>query len=303
MPAFLTHKIAADRIRDMSANPHVRDLISSHEDAYYSGAQGGDYFYSYKYFSMWAGHRYKMYGWSLHRARVQRFFREAAIYAGDDNPTDLIKAFVLGYTTHYALDMHVHPLIRQLGPGAMTSHNVVEAALDCMYGLRNGVDAWNFDKAQFIHDTHVPGTEIDEFFEAMMDRIYYGFTLPPSPYNVTYTYLEHMQRMLQSTDTRTVLKRRIMDMFTICKTKYLLYRPYEEICDLVDYDLLFAKLDKAEEHAVRLLDILTGYWYDGHDISTIDEAFFNINMNGVPITPIEERKPFRQLYKKAPIIW
>ena len=302
MPAFLTHKIAADRIRDLITRPEAARVIDDHEDAYYSGAQGGDYFYSYKYYSMWAGYRYKMFGWALHRVRIQRFFHEAALYAGEQVPADVTKAFILGYTTHYALDMHVHPLIREVGPGAMTSHNIVESALDCMYAMQNGVDPWSFDKAQFVHDTHVPGDEIDAFFQAMMDRLYIGFTLPPSPYHITYAYLEKMQRMLQKTDRLSMLKRDVRDAFTLCKTRCLTYMPYEEIRDLFDYERLFGRLSGAEAHAGRLIDTLAGYWYDGHDLSSIDEAFYNINMNGVPITPLEVRKPFQKLYKKAPIV-
>lgn len=303
MPAFMTHKIAADRIRDKITDPVAADVISRHEDAYYSGAQGGDYFYSYKYFSAWAGYRYKLFGWALHRARVQRFFEVGGRYAKEENPSDIIRAFLLGYITHYALDMHVHPLVRKLGPGAMTSHNIVEGALDCMYGKKYGIDVWHFDKAQFVHDTHVPTDEIDVFFMTMMDRIYYGFTLPPSPYHTTYTYYEHMHRMLQATDRRSVLRRDLMDMFTLCKTRYLVYKPLEEIDGLFDYELLFAKLERAEDHAGRLIDVMAGYWYGGHDITTINEAFYNVNMNGIPITPIEVRKPFRKLYKKAPVVW
>lgn len=301
MPAFMTHKIAADNIRDRITDPAVRALIDSQSAAYYSGAQGGDYFYSYKYYSMWAGHRYKMYGWALHRTRLQRFFAEGADWIRE-HPSDIIKAFFLGYITHYALDMYLHPLVQQFGPQAMTSHNIVEGALDCMYSLQNGVDPWEFDRAQFIHDTYVETDEIDEFFQAMMDQIYVGFTLPPAPYHTTYSYFEKFHRMLQGTDWKSRAWMRVRDVFTILKTRTLVYKPYEEIKDLYDYDLLFTRLDTAISHALRMIDAVTAYWDRRADITGIQSVFYNIDMNGKPITPIEVRRKFRERYKKAPLV-
>lgn len=303
MPAFLTHKISADEVRKKISDPAVSKLIDDHKDAYYSGAQGGDYFYSYKYYSMWAGYRYKLYGWALHRARIQKFFTTAAQYTKDEDPSDITKAFLLGYITHYALDMHVHPLIQKLGPGPLTSHNVVECGLDCMYSLEHNVDPWTFDRAQLVHETLVPTNEIDTFFAAMMDRVFTGFVLPPEPYHTTYSYFEYMHRMLQAKDRASVMRRDLADMFTICKTRYLVYRPYEEVHNLVDYEPLFSRLSDAIDHAVRLIDVMSSFWYKGRDITVVEEAFFNVNMHGMPITPVEERRRFRELYKKAPTKW
>lgn len=303
MPAFLTHKLAADDVREKITDPAVQKLITDHEDAYYSGAQGGDYFYSYKYYSMWAGYRYKLYGWALHRARITRFFSEAAQYTKNEDPSDITKAFLLGYITHYALDMHVHPLISKLGPGPITSHNVVEGGLDCMYSLKHDLNPWTYDRAQFVHDTHVPTDEIDTFFSTMMERVYTGFELPPAPYHTTYGYFETMHRTLQAMDRPSVMRRDLRDMFTICKTRYLVYRPLDEVEHLVDYEPLYERLDGAIEHAVRLMSVMAGYWYKNRDITAVEEAFYNVDMNGKPITPVEERRRFREQYKKAPTRW
>lgn len=300
MPAFLTHKIAADNIRSAVSDPAVRTLLTEQNAAYQSGAQGGDYFYSYKYYSMWAGHRYKMFGWALHRARVKRFFLDGAQWI-KTHPNDIVKAYFLGYVTHYALDMYVHPLVIRLGPQAMTSHNVVECAVDCMYAVRNGVDPWKFDKAQFIHDTYVPSDEIDIFLAAMMDKLYYGFTLPPAPYHTTYAYFEKFHRMLQQDDQKHQISRRFKDLFTILKTRTLVYQPYETLKNQYDYDAFYRRIDDAGSHAGRMIDAVTKFWDGTGDPSVMDSVFYNVNMNGVPITPIEERRVFRKLYKTAPL--
>lgn len=275
--------------------------MDSQPAAYYSGAQGGDYFYSYKYYSMWAGHRYKMFGWALHRTRPQRFFVEGSQWL-KEHPTDVARAYFLGYITHYALDMYVHPLIMALGPQSMTSHNRVEGALDCMYAVKHGTDPWKFDRAQFIHDTFVESGEIDEFLQAMMDQLYVGFTLPPEPYRTTYAYFEKFHRMLQSRDLRSRIWMRVRDVFTILKTHTLVYRPYEDIRDLYDYEPLYARLDAAIAHARRMIRAVSDFWEDRADITGIQSVFYNIDMNGKPITPIEVRRVFRERYRKAPLI-
>lgn len=302
MPAFLTHKLAADNIRSQMTDPEARRLADSEPAAYYSGAQGGDYFYSYKYYSMWAGYRYKMFGWALHRTRLQRFFVEGAQWL-KENPSDVAKAFFLGYITHYALDMYVHPLVIRLGPGSMTSHNIVEGALDCMYALRNGEDPWQFDRARFIHDTYVETDEIDEFFQAMMDQLYIGFTLPPAPYHTTYAYFEKFHRMLQNRDLKSRMWMRVRDVFTILKTRTLVYQPYEKIRDLYDYDAFYTLLDAAAAHAQRMISAVAAYWEGRGDVTEIQSVFYNIDMQGKPITPIEERRRFRRQYREAPLRW
>lgn len=301
MPAFLTHKIAADNIRDRLRDPEAVRLAQTQPAAYYSGAQGGDYFYSYKYYSMWAGYRYKMFGWALHRTRPQRFFVEGSQWLREHS-SDIARAFFLGYITHYALDMYVHPLVMRLGPRTMTSHNRVEGALDCIYALKNGVDPWQFDRAQFIQDTYVETDEIDEFFQTMMDKLYVGFTLPPAPYHTTYAYFEKFHRMLQRDDWKSRVWMHIRDVFTILQTRTLVYPPREGLEDLYDYRKFFTLLDSAIDHAGRMISAVVAYWEDKGDITAIQSVFYNIDMQGKPITPIEERKVFRRKYKEAPFI-
>lgn len=302
MPALLTHKVGGDNVRRIleKADPQAAELIGRNEAAFYSGTQGGDYFYSYKYYSMWAGHTLKMFGWALHRARVRPFMLEGTKVIDEQMPSDILRSYFLGYVTHYALDMHAHPLIRKLGPKAMSSHNTVEYALDCMYALRNGVDPYTFDKPGFVHETFVPTDEIDEFLSEMMRRLYIGFTLPEHPYHTAYEYYEHYERIMS--DPSNMPWRYIRDIFTFLQTKTLVYEPYERIRDRYDYDALFAAVDDGVEHAARQIQAVVGYWRRELDFSSVESAFYSINMNGVPVTAIEERRAFRKLYKKAPLV-
>lgn len=108
--------------------------------------------------------------------------------------------------------------------------------------------------------------------------------------------------MLQKPGRSARLTMDVRDLFTILKTRTLVYRPYDEIKDTYDYERMFALVDAACDHAVRWIEAVGRYWRGEADESLLAEVFYNINMMGVPITPIEERKPFRKLYKKAPLV-
>jgi len=298
MPAFLTHMIGANNILKRLENPRVKEMITEHMDAYHSGAQGGDYFYLYKYYSMWAGYSYKLFGYGLHRARTQRFFTEGAQYI-KENPSDVLKAFFLGYITHYCFDYFLHPLIRSAAPNAMKSHNTLEYAIDSMYARQNGIDAMDFDRADFIRQTTVQSDEISTFFDYIKNNLFYGFHLKPDAYHTAYRYFEKYHRMMHKPDKKRLQWMRLQNRFTILELFSVLYYPYEQIKGLYDYAPFIACIEKAIEKSLYYFDIVEGFWKGERDISVLQSEFWPINFNGMPVVPLEERKNFRRLYRKA----
>ena len=298
MPAFLTHMVTANRIFDQLKNERIKSTVSSHLDAWHTGAQGGDYFYLYKYYSMWLGHTYKMFGYALHRARPQRFFVEGAEYI-KKKKSDTLVAFFYGYITHYYLDMLMHPAINAICPNAMTNHNTLEYAIDTVYAHQNGIDAVEFDRAQHVKNTFVPGNELSEFFEEMHRRLYYGFKLKPHAYQTCYAYFEKYNRKMYKPDEKQLKWMRLQNKFTMLDLFTMLYYPYDEVKDLFDYQPFFDLIEEAISRSLRLMDIVDAYFHDERDASVIAETVFNVNFNGIPVTPREERLGFRRLYRKA----
>jgi hypothetical protein len=149
------------------------------------------------YINMWAGYSYKLklFGYGLHRARAQRFFVEDSEYI-KQHSSDVLKAFFGGYITHYCLDYIMHPPIKALAPSAMKDHNRLEYAIDSMYARQNGIDAIEFDRADFVHQTTIHSDEISKFFDVMKEKLYYGFSLKPDSYHTTYRYFEKFNRKL-----------------------------------------------------------------------------------------------------------
>ncbi len=303
MPAFLTHMIGANNILKRLENPRTKKLITEHMDAYHSGAQGGDYFYLYKYYSMWAGSSYKLFGYGLHRARTQRFFVEGAQYI-KKNPSDVLKAFFLGYVTHYCFDYTMHPLIRSTAPGAMKNHNTLEYAIDSMYARQNGIDAVEFDRADFIKKTTVPSDEISTFFDVMKKKLFYGFRLKPDSYHTAYRYFEKYHRIMYKPDKKRLRRMRLQNRFTILNLFSVLYYPYEQIKNLFHYNPFFDHIEKAIKKSLHYFETLDGYWRGERNVSVLQSEFWSVNFNGTPVVPLEERKNFRRLYRKAKLkLW
>lgn len=298
MPAFLTHMIGADEALARLSNPGVKAIIMNHPSAYHSGAQGGDYFYLYKYYSALAGHSFKLFGYGLHRARTQRFFTEGAQYV-KERGSDLLKAFFLGYITHYCFDYMLHPLIRAEEPDAMKGHNTLEHAIDSVYAHKNGIDAAEFDRAGFVRQTTVQTNEINRFFDSMKNKLYYGFRLQPDAYHTTYRYFEKYNRIMYKPDKKQLLRMRIQNIFTFLDLFSMQYHPYHRVKDLYEYAPFFDRIEKAIQKSLYYFELVDGYWSGMRDASVLQSTFMPVNFNGVPVVPLEERKEFRRLYKKA----
>ncbi len=298
MPAFLTHMIMANGTLARIENERVKSLISSNLAAYHSGAQGGDYFYLYKYYSMWLGHTYKMFGYALHRARLQRFFTESAQYIKNSG-SDTLASFFYGYITHYYLDMLLHPAINAVAPDAMGNHNTLEYAIDTVYARENGIDAMEFDRAAFVHETTVKDGSISRFFEHIKKELYYGFRLKPHAYETCYAYFESYNRKMYKPDEKQLKWMKFQNKFTMLDLFTMLYHPYDEIKDLYDYAPYLELIEKAIKKSLELINNVDGYLHDERHISVIESFVFNVNCNGIPVIPREERKAFQRLYKKA----
>ncbi|MGI6152373.1 MAG: zinc dependent phospholipase C family protein [Christensenellaceae bacterium] len=301
MPAFLVHHIMAENVYNKLDAARAKKIIGEHMDAFLSGAQGGDYFQLYRYYSMWAGRTYKMYGYALHRARPQRFFCEGAEYI-KQHPSDTLLAFFYGYITHYCLDYYLHPHINK-GTNAMTTHNTLESAIDVMYAKKNGIDALSVDKGALAQKAFVKDSDvISTFFDWAMNTLFYGFTLKPNSYATVFPYFIWLMGHVSKPDEKRLRAIKRRDRTTILQLKTLLYHSPEEIEDWYDYDFYFERIDKALEKSMQMIDAVDAYLHDESDFSVLWSVFYNINFHGVPVTPREERLAFRRAYKKAKLI-
>lgn len=298
MPTTLTHKIAADNILRELKDPQAKRLITENLPAYYSGSQGGDIFLLYKFYFFLCGGKQKMLGWALHYTRPQRFFCEGAEYVRK-NGSDTLKSYFFGYITHYCLDMLLHPWInKETKP--MSTHNTLECALDILYAQKNGVDAYAFDKRKFAHDTIVETGEIDKFYRDM-SYLFSGLKVIEKPYTTAARYYEYYNGLVSQPTKKDLRTLRLMNVVSQVRLKTMLYQPAEAYEGLYDYEFYFGLLDRAVALAARRIALVEAYFEGRVDITRLQSEFYNVSFHGKAIVPQEERKPFKRLYKKAPL--
>lgn len=299
MPTTLTHKIAADNILKELKDPQAKKLIEENLNAYYSGSQGGDIFLLYKFYFFLCGAKQKMLGWALHYTRPQRFFCEGA-QSIKKNGSDTLKSYFFGYITHYCLDMILHPWInRETKP--MSTHNTLECALDILYAKQSGTDAYAFDKRKFAHDIFVDTGEIDKFFKDM-SYLFPGLKVDDAPYTKASKYYEYYNGLVSQPTKKSLRKLKLLNVISQLKLKTMLYQPIETYEGLYDYDFYFKLLDDAVALAVRRIALVEAYFENKADITQLQSEFYNVSFHGKAIIPQEERKPFKRLYKKAPLV-
>lgn len=298
MPTTLTHKIAADNILRDLTDTQAKRIIEENKNAYYSGSQGGDIFLLYKFYFFLLGAKSKMLGWALHYTRPQRFFCEGAQYVKEQG-SDTLKSYFYGYITHYCLDMLLHPHInKETKP--MSTHNTLECALDILYAKKNGVDAYTFDKQQFARDIWDKSGEIDRFYKHM-SYLFPGLRVEEQPYQRASRYYVYYNGLVSQPDKKDLRTLRLMNVISQLKLKTMLYQPIETYEGLYDYDFYFSLLDKAVAWSVRRINLVQAFFEDRIDISQLQSEFYNVSFHGKSILPQEERKPFKRLYKKAPL--
>ncbi len=299
MPTTLTHKIAADHILEGLQDAEARRLITGNLNAYYSGSQGGDIFLLYKFYFFLCGSKQKMLGWALHYTRPQRFFCESAEYIKRQG-SDVLKSYFFGYITHYCLDMLLHPWInKQTKP--MSTHNTLECALDILYAKKDGVDAYAFDKQRFARDIFVDTGEIDAFYKHI-SYLFPGLKVDDAPYTKASKYYEYYNGLVSQPTKKDLRRLWLYNIVSQLKMKTMLYQPIETYEGLYDYDFYFGLLADAVALAVRRITLVEAYFEDRADITQLQSEFYNISFHGKPIVPQEERKPFKRLYKKAPLV-
>jgi hypothetical protein len=109
MPSHFAHLLFAEDALRGALGEKAKEILDTHGNLFRFGAQGPDFFY-HNQRTMPTGLRY---GVALHRhgygSFVQELVREALrLSAG---PGSELSAFILGFTTHAALDRFAHPFI------------------------------------------------------------------------------------------------------------------------------------------------------------------------------------------------
>ena len=110
MPDFTTHVLFGEKL--LSQMPEdARETVLRNPSAFYWGAQGPDpLFYSP---GSRGDRKLPLLGGLMHRQRTGRLLEELVLAAGEASGEegDFLRAYLLGFLSHYVLDREVHPYV------------------------------------------------------------------------------------------------------------------------------------------------------------------------------------------------
>ncbi|MBE7078052.1 MAG: hypothetical protein E7377_05075 [Clostridiales bacterium] len=121
MPAHYTHYyIAREALKSLPSN--IADELQPHLPVYFFGAQGADFCFFYQVAKL----RKKNLGSYLHRTGGYTAFEVLKTLSVYD---PVLRAYTLGYVTHYAADVTFHPFVYSVTKNPL-EHSRLENALD-----------------------------------------------------------------------------------------------------------------------------------------------------------------------------
>jgi hypothetical protein len=139
MPAYLTHRIAGERVMDKLSG-EVPD-----ESAFYLGCQGPDMLF-FRDFQPWrAPIKSLRIGLRMHKERVRELFEAALAYARENSDDAELIAYITGFITHYAIDKNTHPFVYGKAGKNAGKHNRIEYMWDSFVAK----EQWDIEPQQF----------------------------------------------------------------------------------------------------------------------------------------------------------
>ena len=124
MPAYLTHRVAGERVLDKLPGKELD------EKAFYLGCQGPDMLF-FRDFQPWRAPRKSLrIGLRMHKERVRELFETAFDYAREHKDDEEMIAYITGFITHYAIDKNTHPFVYGKAGRNTGTHNRIEFMWD-----------------------------------------------------------------------------------------------------------------------------------------------------------------------------
>ncbi len=191
MPAFLTHRVAAERVLEAMRGGIV------HKKAFYLGCQGPDLLY-FRNFQPWRSARESfMLGISMHGQHIRELMNSALEYTRRYTGTDKdeLISYIAGFVTHYAIDKNAHPFVY----GKAGTNTGMHHAIEFMWDSFAAKEQWDIEpqvfdiKAEVMYDEVCDG--ICTWYQAAAKDVYQK-DLPPRAVRQAQKHLATAKNML-----------------------------------------------------------------------------------------------------------
>ena len=301
MPAYLTHKLASTLAYNAVTDQEIKRIITENMTEYLSGAQGSDFVYFVHYYFLPIGYKTKIYGWLVHRARPSEYLIKASKYI-QAHYSEKLMAYFFGFLNHYCLDKYIHPHVYK-DTRNLSTHTYLEQALDVVYADKFfHIDATQIKRKEELLSLISDVDELYAFHKHMAAAVYDGYKLPKGAYDKSYRWWARVMRLSDQPSEWRRFWLKIYNFFLSFNIIAFIYKPREEVEHLYDYEKYFADIQKSNNESVSYMRLVFDFIRGKHDVSVLESTFYNVSCLGKPVVSWEERKAFRQAYRKAPTL-
>ena len=254
MPAFLTHRVAAERVLEKMGGG------VAHKKAFYLGCQGPDILY-FRNFQPWRPARESfMLGIAMHTNNIRELMQSALEYTrqytGRDK--DELISYIAGFLTHYAIDKNAHPFVYDKAGTDTEIHHAIEF----MWDSYTAKEQWDIEPQAFDIKTEVMYDEVCDgicaWYQAAAKDVYQK-DLPPYAMRQAQKHLAVAKNMLANIglagrmlarvvsriigfDVATMMYPQQRDVSVFSGEEYkgmqgMLARGVDEACDMMNFAL------------------------------------------------------------------
>lgn len=283
MPATFAHYTFGKRVFKKEKKD-VKQIIKDNLQLYWIGLHGPDILFYYKPYKT---NKVSSFGYNMHDLPARGFFERAAeIYkdaglAGDTKTQEKMKAYLLGFVCHYALDCCCHGYIENKIHVSDVTHIEIEGEFDRRLMLDQGIDPMTNVLTRHIRPTMANAKIIEPFFEG-----------------ITSEEVCDALKGMKLSDRFFLSKNKAKQKFLMTGLKVTRHDSLKGLVmhedanvKCIDSDMRLKKLmDKAEKLALELID----NYIDVLDGDGVLSDGFNLtfgagdNWRAIPVLPVEE---------------
>ncbi|MDD5016818.1 MAG: zinc dependent phospholipase C family protein [Eubacteriales bacterium] len=142
MPAFITHRVAGERVLEK-----LKKSAVAHKMAFYLGCQGPDMLF-FRNYQPWRSAKDSLsLGVAMHSEKTRELMQSALDFARgyEKDDKDELVSYIAGFITHYAIDKNAHPFVYSKAGKDSHAHHMLEF----MWDSYSAKEQWDMEPGQF----------------------------------------------------------------------------------------------------------------------------------------------------------
>ncbi len=276
MPAYLTHRMAGERVLETVSVPH--------KPAFYLGCQGPDMLFFHNYQPWRRDKTMFALGVSMHNGNTRRLLEHligfAREYAGEDR--DELVSYAAGLLAHYAVDKNAHPFVY----GKTGEDDAHHQAIEYMWDSYTAVERWHIEPQRYNIKPEIMYAEIGSgicaWYTKAADELY-GLHICPDDMRQAQRQFGYAKQALGRIGPIRRFYLALIGKVAKFDTTSLLYpsKRDESLFSMAEYEDMKAMVDEGVRQAQQMLPVALAAM--NGDMSPLPGWFGDTDFAGKPV--------------------